>query len=364
MWVLKTSGEIHFRRVAVNENIIGAILIFNFDDFLAKTFRAFRLVDDDDEECKDPESSLSLCYKMIIVPVADLLEGSEIIIVPDRFLYQVPFAALSSENGKYFSETFKIRIVPSLSTLKLIQDSPADYHSQTGALIVGDPVVSRVRYMGRVKNFTPLPFARKEAEVIGELLGVQPLLGQNATKHAVLEIIHSVSLVHLAAHGNAERGEVALSPRPAINRIPKEEDYLLTMSDISRVHLRAKLVVLSCCHSGSGQIRAEGVVEIARAFLGSGARSVLVTLWALEDIATEQFMSRFYKHLVSGESASQSLNEAMKWMRGNGYSDVRQWATFMLIGDNVTFDFSKVKGKRPGQWRSPVRRKACKVDQD
>ena len=64
----------------------------------------------------------------------------------------------------------------------------------------------------------------------------------------------------------------------------------------------------------------------ARAFLGSGARSVLVALWALEDSATEQFMSRFYEHLVRGESASESLHEATKWMRCNGYSEVRQWA--------------------------------------
>ena len=75
-------------------------------------------------------------------------------------------------------------------------------------------------------------------------------------------------------------------------------------------------MVLSCCHSHSGQIRAEGVVGIARAFLGSGVRSVLVVLWAIEDSATEQLMSRFYELLVRGENASESLHQAMKWMRG------------------------------------------------
>ena len=52
-------------------------------------------------------------------------------------------------------------------------------------------------------------------------------------------------------------------------------------------------------------------------------------------------MNRFYEHLVRGESASESLHQAMKWMRSNDYSDVRQWAPFMLIGDNVTFDFGE-----------------------
>ena len=83
---------------------------------------------------------------------------------------------------------------------------------------------------------------------------------------------------------------------------------------------------------------------MARAFLGSGARSVLVSLWALNDNATEQFMRRFYEHLIRGESASESLHEAMKWMRDSGYPDVTHWAPFVLIGDNVTFDF-KNKGK-------------------
>ena len=78
---------------------------------------------------------------------------------------------------------------------------------------------------------------------------------------------------------------------------------------------------------------------MARAFLGSGARSVLVALWALDDRATEQFMSRFYEHLVRGESASESLHQAMKWMRGNGFAKISEWAPFMLIGDDVTFDF-------------------------
>jgi len=154
----------------------------------------------------------------------------------------------------------------------------------------------------------------------------------------------SVALIHIAAHGDAERGAIALAPSFRIpNGIPQEGLYLLTMSDISKVQMRAKLVVLSCCHSGRGQTKAEGAVGIARAFLGSGARSVLVALWALDDKATAQLMSHFYDHLVAGESAGESLHEAMKWMRNEGY-DVNQWAPFILIGDDVTFDFGQ-KGK-------------------
>ena len=376
-WILKPNVTRIFRQTDVNVRCNDERLIRNFHKFLTEdvAFRelhilspeqcedrswfpenggqpvlkssdeespaAFRLFEDDEEEDEEPEPSLSLYYKLIIAPVANLLDEPEIIIVPDRSLYNVPFAALKTESGRYLSETLRIRIVPSLMTLKLIQDSPSDYHSLTGALIVGDPEVGHVTYKGRLERKPPLPCARKEAEMIGRLLGSQPLVGKHATKEAVLERIDSVSLIHFAAHGNAERGEIALAPLHPTTGYARGEDYLLTMADISKVQLRAKLLVLSCCHSASGQVRAEGVVGIARAFLGSGARSVLVALWALEDSATEQLMSRFYEHLVGGESASESLHQAMKWMRDNGYSNVRDWAPFMLIGDNVTFDFGK-----------------------
>ena len=364
LWVIKQSGVVHFRQNRVDENTFD---LSNFDNARTWEYCEDRSLNEeeptpkpaqeerqtdlpgsqqsqDQEDSQEGEPILSLYYKLIIGPVVNLLQEPEIIIVPDRSLYQVPFAALTDESEKCLSERFRIRIVPSLTTLKLIQDSPEDYHSQTGALIVGDPEVGTVRYKKEPKNISRLPCAGKEAAMIGRLLGVQPLLGEQATKQAVLERLNSASLIHFAAHGDSDTGEIALAANQrAAKRLPQEEQYLLKMSDISKVQLRAKLVVLSCCHSGRGRIRAEGVVGIARAFLGSGARSVLVALRALEDSATEQFMNHFYDHLVRGESASESLHQAMKWMRSNGYSYVRQWAPFMLIGDNVTFDFGKQK---------------------
>jgi len=362
-WVLKTSGIIQFRRITVDEKLVGGGLVGKLDDFFAKSFRSFgilsekdcedrslsdvknlttlRLIEEEDEESRNSKSSVTFYYRILISPVADLLDEPKLIVVPDRCLNQVPFPALKDEGGRYLSEKYRIRIVPSLITLKLIQDSPTYYHSQTGALIVGDPVVGTVCYKGTKSWVSRLPCAGNEAAMIGRLLSVQPLLGRQATKQAVLHMLHSVSLIHFAAHGNAERGEIALSPVGPPNRVPEEDDYLLTMSDIAQVQLRAKLVVLSCCHSARGQIRAEGVVGIARAFLGSGARSVLVALWAISDEATEQLMCRFYEHLVRGDSASESLHQAMIWMRGNGFNNVRDWAPFILIGDNVTFDFGK-----------------------
>jgi len=348
LWILETSGAISLCKITVDNNMPPSKLATNLDAVFAIMANSIL----SEEDCNDqsvhgnepkPDSSqiLTWCYKLLIDPVSGLLEEPSIIIVPEGGLFLVPFAALlDDKSGKYLSETFRIRIVPSLTTLTVIKDSAADYHSQTGALVVGDPTVGEVIYRGSVsRKFVPLPGARKEAEMVGLLLGVQPLLGQYATKQAVLQRLTSVSLIHIAAHGNAESGEIALAPLDPTTVTPQEDDYLLTMSDISQAQLRAKLVVLSSCHSACGQIRSKGMIGIAEAFLGSGARSVLVALGALNDGATEQLICHFYEHLVRGESASESLHQAMKWMRGSGFTKVSDWAPFTLIGDDVTFDF-------------------------
>ena len=369
LWVLKANGHIDHRvSPEIKIDTLIAAFVCDVEDIFKKSASSFgillnencedRSLGDDTslspqeqsraplqgDQIKRNESILQLCYDQIIAPVKDLLTEPEVIIVPERCSYRVPFAALRDEPaGKYLSETHRIRIVPSLTTLGIIQECPADYHSQTGALVVGDPKAGQVQYRGLTLNLEPLSGARKEAEMVGRLLGVQPLLGEHATKQAVLHALHSASLIHLAAHGHADRGEIALTPNCATNGIPQEEDYLLTMSDISKVKLRAKMVVLSCCHSGRGTFKQEGVIGIARAFLASGARSVLVASWALQDEATEQLMNHFYEHLAAGESASESLHQAIKWLRSNGFTEPRQWAPFVLMGDNVTFDLQKLR---------------------
>ena len=85
---------------------------------------------------------------------------------------------------------------------------------------------------------------------------------------------------------------------------------------------------------------AEGVVGIARTFLGAGARSVLVTLGAIDDEGTQEFMSFFYHALADGKKVSEALNQAMKCMRqSETFKEVKHWAPFELIGDDVTLDF-------------------------
>ena len=287
--------------------------------------------------------SLQTLYNVVIDPIRDLLHGDEVVIVPQGPLYLAPYAAFMDLTSKYLCETFRIRLLPSISTLRLIQNCPADWHSKTGALLVGDPWVQEVVYEGMTPE--QLEWAEKEVQMIGEILQTEPLIGKQATKGEVLKRISSVALVHIAAHGRMETGQIALAPNTTrLSPIPDEEDYLLTMKDVLNAQIRARLVVLSCCHSAWGEVKSEGVVGIARAFLAAGARSVLVSLWAIDDEATMEFMKLFYGQLVDRRSASEALNEAMKSMRkSDRFSAVKDWAPFVLMGDDVTLEFEGIK---------------------
>ena len=361
-WVNEEGKEIKTRRSQIDVSVttyfqsllettrkeIGVRADVNCEDRSLKTPSDKKLAE---ERSSNPRShsscfetkSLQTFYNVVIDPIRDLLHSDEVVIVPQGPLCLAPYAALMDLKSNYLCETFKIRLLPSLYSLRLIQNCPADWHSKTGALLVGDPWVQEVVYEGMTPE--QLEWAEKEVQMIGEILQTEPLVGKQATKDEVLRRISSVALVHIAAHGKMETGEIALAPnttRSSVN--PAREDYLLTMKDVLKAQIRARLVVLSCCHSARGEVKSEGVVGIARAFLGAGARSVLVSLWAIDDEATMEFMKLFYQHLVHGRSASEALNKAMKSMReSDRFSAVKYWAPFVLIGDDVTLDFEGIK---------------------
>ena len=279
--------------------------------------------------------SLQPLYDVLLGPIADLLQGNELIVVPDGPFCLAPYSALS--------ESIRIRTVPSLTAFNVIVGAPEDFHSKTGALLVGDPWLKEVTNKKGEPILEQLPCAKQEVEMIGQLLQTTPLTGKSATKAEVLKSMKSVALVHIAAHGCQKTGEIALAPNTERkSQIPKEEDFILKMSDVQTISLRARLVVLSCCHSGRGEVKSEGVVGIARAFLCAGARSVLVSLWAIDDEVTLLFMRNFYQHLVDGKSASAALQQAMKSFReSKQYCSIKHWAPFLLVGDDVTLEFPK-----------------------
>ena len=286
---------------------------------------------DAEKSCQSSNNPFKPFYDAIIGPIAEFLgpQDDELVIVPDGALFLTPWAAVT--------ESIRIRTVPSLASYQLILNVPEDHHKKTGALLVGNPCLKELE-----KPLDDLPCAQEEVEVIASILNLIPLIGTQATKAEVMRRMSSVGLIHIAAHGNELTGEIALSPNPGwTSKFPQEEDFILKMSDVQAANLRARLVVLSCCHSGRGRIlKGEGVIGIARAFLAAGARSVLVALWAIDDEATMVFMKSFYQYLKKGKTASAAVHQSIKSLReSKEFSEMRYWAPFQLIGDDVKIEF-------------------------
>ena len=351
-WVLGKSKELRFEQTKIECGLASILMETTLTEIgagvrvICENRSMDELSDDsrskreDVEETEDSSTSTAVnslrkLYDVIIGPIADLLQGDQLIIIPDGPFCLAPYSALS--------EPIRIRTVPSLTALKLILGAPEDFHFTTGALIVGDPCLKEVSVTYTNQPlWKQLGYAREEAEVIGKLLNTTPLIGSDATKNEVLKRLKSVALVHIAAHDCSRTGEIVLTPKSdRKSQIPEKEDFILTMSDVQAACVQTKLVVLSCCHSGRREVKSEGVVGIARAFLRAGARSVLASLWAIDDEATLMFMKNFYQHLVDGKRVSLALHQAMKSVRETQkFAAVKYWAPFVLIGDDVTLNLA------------------------
>ncbi len=114
------------------------------------------------------------------------------------------------------------------------------------------------------------------------------------------------------------------------------EDGILTAKEIANVDLRGlDLVVLSACQTGLGDIsQGEGVFGLQRGFKKAGANSILMSLWEVDDKATQILMTQFYKNWLSGQSKHQSLLSAQKFLReteGGKYNEPKYWAAFILL---------------------------------
>ncbi len=113
------------------------------------------------------------------------------------------------------------------------------------------------------------------------------------------------------------------------------DDGILTAKEISVLDLRGlDLVVLSACETGLGEITGDGVFGLQRGFKKAGAQTLMMSLWKVDDTATQMLMSEFYSNLAKGENKFEALKEAQEFVRttDNGkYDDPRYWAAFILL---------------------------------
>uniref|UniRef100_A0A7S2H3D5 CHAT domain-containing protein n=1 Tax=Haptolina brevifila TaxID=156173 RepID=A0A7S2H3D5_9EUKA len=152
------------------------------------------------------------------------------------------------------------------------------------------------------------------------------LLGDSAaTKAAVVAAMALSDVVHLATHG---------APDGIFFAGSNEADATLSMGEVQGLELRARLVVLSECDSFQGKLTADGVIGVTRAFVAAGARTLVASLWEVQDDATRELMTRFYARLLAGGSqgdAAAAMQGAMVSMIRQGYT-IQQWAAFVIYG--------------------------------
>jgi CHAT domain-containing protein len=184
-----------------------------------------------------------------------------------------------------------------------------------------------------------LPETRDEVLDVKRILGDDGivLLGAEATETAFkAERLTDFKIIHLAVHGFAdtrfpERSGLILGIDSATR-----DDGLLQIREITRLRFDAELVTLSACDTGVGKLQGEeGVTNLAEAFLVSGSKSVVASLWSADDTYTHALMDRFYTHIAEGVDQASALREAKVDLLAKYGKEVPPyyWGAFILIGD-------------------------------
>lgn len=312
-------------------------------------------------------------YRLLLQPAETSLRGiSALRIVPDGRLALLPFPALLTERstrpGKirwdvlpYLVKKYETALVPSASVLEQLQSRKKPAAGWPRELVVfADPI-----YEAEKKSFEPsitanlrggegvslseqiagvyrsglplsrLPYSGVEAASIARLFGDRAVthLREQATEERVkAEKLDQYRYVHFATHG------IVHPDRPEFSAVvlghERQEDGFLQLPEILNLELDAELVVLSACESGVGQQRrGEGLIGLARGFMYAGARSVLASLWKIEDgPATAGFMERFYRRLATERKVTALRTTQLELIREKKYSHPFYWAAFTLIG--------------------------------
>ena len=276
-------------------------------------------------------------FQLLIDPVKNSLKGNKLIVVPDRLLFFAPFSSLVDENDRFLTSNYSIQITPSLHTLKASMQRANDTNIGF-ALFIGNPNVEKISLNGEM--FTSLPGAAEEVKYLANLFQAKPLLGSEAKKQVVLQHLSEASIIHIAAHAESKRGEIILAPNTSHDQ-PNPASFLLTQEDITSISVQARLVVLCCCYTGKGKVSSEGVIGITRSFLVAGARSVLATLWPINDVATVEFMKKIYHELLEETPVCEALRRAQNLFQEHEnctYQSIKIWAPFTIYGEDVKFE--------------------------
>jgi CHAT domain-containing protein/tetratricopeptide (TPR) repeat protein len=346
-----------------------------------------------------------LLRRTIWEPIEAVLGGGgslkQVIVSPDGALARLPLAALPGRKpGTYLLEDWAIATISTPQVLPDLLAANAASRAGVGLLAIGD-----VNYDGRAANpspaapaysqraarddtaFTPLPGTRGELDGIAAIYrkafgsaGLTTLAGAAASEGAVRRDAQRQRYLHLATHGffAAARFQSALDRsqssggrqmameqsiggyHPGLlsglvlagaNQPTPSDDGILTAEEVSTLDLsHVELAVLSACETGLGQVAGgEGLLGLQRAFQTAGARTVIASMWKVDDEATRAIMERFYANLwTKNMSTLAALREAQLWMLREGEQALQRDAA--ARGLKLTGPVTSSTGRSPFYW--------------
>lgn len=295
-------------------------------------------------------------YELIFKPLKEHIpKNKKLIISPSSELLTIPFELLVTEFAedespyrysrmKYLIYDYSISYAPSPAVF--LEQQKSIVKNNEDVLLLGDPMISAVTDefaerrglledspgIPRNLSLLPLRFSGEEINEIGSIISANRVLtGANATETNFKRSSENSRIIHLSTHS------YLFNKQPVIffsNVNDAENDGILEASEIVQLKLNSDLVVLSSCNSGMGDVdESEGIIGMTKAFFEAGAKSVVVSLWEVNDKYTSKLMTLFYEHLSRGMGKADALRNA-KIDFINDYSpNPYYWSAFILSGN-------------------------------
>jgi CHAT domain-containing protein/Tfp pilus assembly protein PilF len=292
-------------------------------------------------------------YDLLLKPVRAQLPGkSNLIIIPDGVLWELPFQALQPVRNHFLIEDYAISYAPSLTVLqKMIKTRKRNTTPATTLLAVGNPIIgaetsARLKATLMDDQLLPLPEAERQVKLLQKLYTPsrsKVYIGQAAGEAKVKAEAGNSRILHLATHGILNDASPMYSQIVlAYNEADTNEDGLLEAWEIMNLELNADLVVLSACDTARGKLGAgEGMIGLSWALFVAGSPATVVSQWKVESASTTELMVAFHKNLQTATGkqrlkmtkAEAMRRAALKLLKTPNYRHPFYWAAFVVIGD-------------------------------
>ncbi|MCU0429260.1 MAG: CHAT domain-containing protein [Cytophagaceae bacterium] len=293
-----------------------------------------------------------LCYKNFWEPIKNNLANTKKIYFSPAGVYnQINLVTLlNTSTGKFLLEENDVEILS--NTWDLTVPKASKSQSKKVSLFGNPDFGVSANYGGeRGATLAPLPGTAQEVNKINATLNSKQfagtvLTGNQATEEN-LKSIRDIRIVHIATHGFFKQdkpNESEVNPllnsgiylANSIGERRGQEDGILTAFEAMNLNLdNTELVVLSACETGLGASKnGEGVSGLQKAFRVAGAKTVILSLWKVDDVATQKLMSYFYAELVSTGTIGnvrQAFKKAQLKLKEE-YSDPKYWGAFVVVG--------------------------------